>query len=75
MISRRDPQSQSNLLDTAAWSTDCRPPLDIPDGPRCPTCGRAALPFDPRVSALLDTLALLQAVLDDAKHAAEELIA
>jgi hypothetical protein len=72
MISRRDPQSQSNLLDTAAWSTDCRPPLDIPDGPRCPTCGRAALPFDPQLSGVLDQVVLLEALVHDLRRAIEE---
>jgi hypothetical protein len=44
-----------------------------PPSPVCPSCGHSPTPFDLRLFALLDTLALLQAVLDDAKHAAEEL--
>jgi hypothetical protein len=46
-------------------------PLEQP----CPLCGRTALPFDRRVSALLDWLGLLKATMKDVERAAEDLVA
>jgi hypothetical protein len=39
----------------------------------CPLCGHAAPPFDARLSALLDMLALMEALLHDMKREVEEL--
>jgi hypothetical protein len=43
------------------------------DTPRCLLCGHAALPFDVRLSAMLDMLALMEALLHDLKREVEEL--
>ena len=43
--------------------------------PPCPLGGRTGLPFDRRVSALLDWLGLLQATMKDVERAAEDLVA
>lgn len=38
----------------------------------CPWCGYAPVPYDARLSALLDTVALLLAVVQDLKAGLEE---
>jgi hypothetical protein len=39
----------------------------------CPVCGRIGIPFDVRVSAVLDHLEVLEAVMHDLKQAAQAL--
>jgi hypothetical protein len=46
-------------------------PADVP----CPCCGRTGLPFDAKVSALMDWLGLLKETLRDVEKAVEELVA
>jgi hypothetical protein len=66
MITRYDPPSQKQTSDIADWATESGPP------PRCPYCGRATLPFDPRLSALLDLLDELAHAVRIVKRTAEE---
>ena len=74
MITRYDPPSQKQTSDIADWSTESGPPPDTPDyePPRCPYCGRAALPFDPRLSGLLDLVDALAQAVRIVKRAAAE---
>jgi hypothetical protein len=52
---------------------DENPPVDHDAWDPCPLCGRTALPFDLRVSALLDYLGLLRETMKDVEKAAERL--
>jgi len=38
----------------------------------CPLCGRSTAPYDQRAGALLDMVLLIEAVVQDLRHAAEE---
>jgi hypothetical protein len=57
----------------APWPTDLDHP-QCPDSPSpaCPYCGRAALPFDPRLNSLLDLLDELAQAVRIVKRAVEE---
>lgn len=44
------------------------PPMTEP----CPLCGHASVPYDQRLSTLLDTVALLMSVVQDLKASGEE---
>jgi len=48
-------------------------PIPWPQDARCPLCGGSALPFDVRVSALFDWIAVLEDTTKDLKKAAERL--
>jgi hypothetical protein len=74
MITRYDPPSQKQTTDIADWATESGPPQDTPDYEplRCPLCSRAALPFDPRLSGLLDLVDELAQAVRIVKRAAEE---
>jgi hypothetical protein len=41
--------------------------------PACPLCGQTPAPFDQKLSNLLEVVGLLGAVVQDVKHAAEEM--
>jgi hypothetical protein len=77
MVTHTIRESQNSpSTDTAEWSTP-HPPGPLPDPfttdiPRCPTCGHAALPFDVRLSGLLDLIHELDQALRLVKRAAEE---
>ena len=50
-----------------------RSPSPVPTDQPCPLCDRPGVPFDARLSALLDQLEVLEAVMHDVKQAAQEL--
>ena len=53
--------------------TQPRSPSPVPQDHPCPLCDRPGVPFDVRVSALLDWLDLLEQTMVDVRKAAQEL--
>jgi hypothetical protein len=50
-------------------------PAPWPPDVMCPVCGRVGLPFDVKLSALLDWFALFETMMQDGKKTAEDLVA
>ena len=70
-----DPGPAAAPLQAAARAPRAGPvPYPCPSDPvTCPTCGHTPAPYDVQLSAMIDTLLLLEAVLHDLKHQVEEM--